>query len=74
METSPSLDVNKSPIVDDLHNILSDVLFLVEVFAVKVLGVVYLVNETSSVSFAVVPSSPQRPVSPRIFGFRSPRV
>ena len=69
METSLSLDVDKSPIVDDLHNVFSDVLFPVEVFAVRVLAVVYLVNETPSVSFAVVSSSPQRPIHSRIFCF-----
>ena len=64
METSPSLDVNKSPIVDDLHNIFGDVLF-----PVRVLPIVSLVNETPFVSFAVVSSSPQRPTRPGTFGF-----
>ena len=69
METSASLDVNKIPIVDDLHNIFGDVLFPVQVFALRILAFVYLVNETPFVSFAVVSSSPQRPTRPGTFGF-----
>ena len=64
-----AVDVSIRSIGDDLYNIFSDILLSVEVFAVRVLAVVYLVNETPSVSFAVVSSSPQWPISPRIFGF-----
>ena len=53
------VDVNKCRIVDDLHNILSDVIFFV----------LYLVDSTPSVSFANVSSYPRWPISPRIFDF-----
>ena len=53
------VDVNKCRIVDDLHNILSDVIFFV----------LYLVDSTPSVSFANFSFYPRWPISPRIFDF-----